>query len=119
MRAMRFGRFGGPEVLEEADVPDPSAGPGETDLGGFTKLSPAGPRHEVRSGEPPCAPRGARRNPRRGRRLFDPCGLCVLAVPSSRFRLVRLGRGHCGLSCLKTRNSNGVLQGARLSAPLS
>ncbi|GHD08620.1 hypothetical protein GCM10010313_29110 [Streptomyces violarus] len=30
MRAMRFGRFGGPEVLEEADAPDPSAGPGET-----------------------------------------------------------------------------------------
>jgi NADPH:quinone reductase len=27
---MRFSRFGGPEVLEEADVPDPSAGPGET-----------------------------------------------------------------------------------------
>jgi NADPH2:quinone reductase len=27
---MRFGRFGGPEVLEEADVPDPLAGPGET-----------------------------------------------------------------------------------------
>ncbi|MFF8968884.1 hypothetical protein [Streptomyces sp. NPDC014995] len=30
MRAMRFGRFGGPEVLEEADVSDPLAGPGET-----------------------------------------------------------------------------------------
>ncbi|MFH8680651.1 alcohol dehydrogenase catalytic domain-containing protein [Streptomyces lydicus] len=30
MRAMRFERFGGPEVLEEADVPDPVAGPGET-----------------------------------------------------------------------------------------
>ena len=30
MRAMRFERFGGPEVLEEAEVPDPVAGPGET-----------------------------------------------------------------------------------------
>ncbi|MGP3998706.1 quinone oxidoreductase family protein [Streptomyces sp. 8N706] len=30
MRAMRFERFGGPEVLAEADVPDPVAGPGET-----------------------------------------------------------------------------------------
>ncbi|MFF7044108.1 zinc-binding alcohol dehydrogenase family protein [Streptomyces massasporeus] len=30
MRAMQFGRFGGPEVLQEADVPDPTAGPGET-----------------------------------------------------------------------------------------
>ncbi|MFJ9470563.1 quinone oxidoreductase family protein [Streptomyces caniferus] len=30
MRAMRFERFGGPEVLREADVPDPVAGPGET-----------------------------------------------------------------------------------------
>ncbi|MEU4996191.1 zinc-binding dehydrogenase [Streptomyces sp. NPDC021622] len=30
MRAMRFERFGGPEVLVEADVPDPVAGVGET-----------------------------------------------------------------------------------------
>lgn len=30
MRAMRFGRFGGPGALEEADVPDPLAGPGES-----------------------------------------------------------------------------------------
>ncbi|MGP3947899.1 quinone oxidoreductase family protein [Streptomyces sp. 7N604] len=30
MRAMRFERFGGPEVLTEVDVPDPVAGPGET-----------------------------------------------------------------------------------------
>ncbi len=30
MRAMRFERFGGPEVLAEAEVPDPVAGPGET-----------------------------------------------------------------------------------------
>ncbi|MGW7041554.1 quinone oxidoreductase family protein [Streptomyces avermitilis] len=30
MRAMQFERFGGPEVLMEADVPDPVAGPGET-----------------------------------------------------------------------------------------
>ncbi|WP_411129965.1 hypothetical protein [Streptomyces sp. x-19] len=27
---MRFDRFGGPEVLTEADLPDPVAGPGET-----------------------------------------------------------------------------------------
>ncbi|MFC9231213.1 zinc-binding alcohol dehydrogenase family protein [Streptomyces decoyicus] len=30
MRAMRFERFGDPEVLAEAEVPDPVAGPGET-----------------------------------------------------------------------------------------
>lgn len=30
MRAMQFERFGGPEVLREAEVPDPVAGPGET-----------------------------------------------------------------------------------------
>ncbi|MFI9047481.1 zinc-binding alcohol dehydrogenase family protein [Streptomyces sp. NPDC053427] len=30
MRAMRFDRFGGPEVLTEADLPDPVAVPGET-----------------------------------------------------------------------------------------
>ncbi|MGG7570981.1 alcohol dehydrogenase catalytic domain-containing protein [Streptomyces sirii] len=30
MRAMRFERFGGSEVLAEAEVPDPVAGPGET-----------------------------------------------------------------------------------------
>lgn len=30
MRAMRFERFGGPEVLEEVEAPDPVAGPGET-----------------------------------------------------------------------------------------
>ncbi|MGW1375834.1 quinone oxidoreductase family protein [Streptomyces sp. NPDC002446] len=30
MRAMQFERFGGPEVLTEADVPDPVAGAGET-----------------------------------------------------------------------------------------
>lgn len=30
MRAMRFEEFGGPEVLLEAEVPDPVAGPGET-----------------------------------------------------------------------------------------
>lgn len=30
MRAMRYERFGGPEVLVEADVPTPVAGPGET-----------------------------------------------------------------------------------------
>ncbi|MGP3925938.1 quinone oxidoreductase family protein [Streptomyces sp. 8N616] len=30
MRAMRFERFGGPEVLTEVDVPDPVASPGET-----------------------------------------------------------------------------------------
>ncbi|WP_026120139.1 quinone oxidoreductase family protein [Nocardiopsis potens] len=29
MRAMRHERYGGPEVLEEAEVPDPVAGPGE------------------------------------------------------------------------------------------
>lgn len=29
MKAMRFGRFGGPEVLEEWEVPDPVPGPGE------------------------------------------------------------------------------------------
>lgn len=30
MRAVRYDRYGGPEVLEEAEVPDPVAGPGET-----------------------------------------------------------------------------------------
>ncbi|WP_326620209.1 zinc-binding dehydrogenase [Streptomyces decoyicus] len=30
MRAMQFERFGAPEVLAEAEVPDPVAGPGET-----------------------------------------------------------------------------------------
>lgn len=30
MRAMQFERFGDPEVLTEAEVPDPVAGPGET-----------------------------------------------------------------------------------------
>ncbi|MEU9110502.1 hypothetical protein AB0D04_01575 [Streptomyces sp. NPDC048483] len=30
LRAMWFERFGGPEVLREAEVPDPVAGPGET-----------------------------------------------------------------------------------------
>ncbi|MDH6623221.1 NADPH2:quinone reductase [Streptomyces sp. LBL] len=30
MRALRYERFGGPEVLVEADVPDPVPGPGET-----------------------------------------------------------------------------------------
>lgn len=30
MRAMQFERFGGPEVLRKAEVPDPVAGPGET-----------------------------------------------------------------------------------------
>ncbi|WP_343046164.1 zinc-binding alcohol dehydrogenase family protein [Nonomuraea typhae] len=29
MRAMEFARFGGPEVLEEVELPDPEPGPGE------------------------------------------------------------------------------------------
>ena len=29
MKAVRFGRFGGPEVLEIVDLPDPHPGPGQ------------------------------------------------------------------------------------------
>jgi NADPH:quinone reductase-like Zn-dependent oxidoreductase len=29
MKAAQFSRFGGPEVLEIADLPDPHAGPGQ------------------------------------------------------------------------------------------
>jgi len=31
MRAVTFSRFGGPEVLEVAELPEPQPGPGEPD----------------------------------------------------------------------------------------
>jgi NADPH2:quinone reductase len=38
MRAVRVERFGGPEVLTVADVPDPVAGPGQVTVRGIEQV---------------------------------------------------------------------------------
>ncbi|OLZ65332.1 NADPH:quinone reductase [Streptomyces sp. IMTB 2501] len=60
MRAMRFERFGGPEVLAEVQVPDPVAGPGETVVEVAAAGVNFGDIKQIAGEQPdgPCAPKG-------------------------------------------------------------